>query len=315
MRRHPKSNAYDDPRDTDRRSQDPRYAPNRGDELDSRETRSSREPPLSRDPRDVRYYRERRTLPDSEDPEERAEISITRRSTGLRESREPRHRVEPEGIEDEMEIDNVRARHRSHLGDPRRSRDPREIPAASDLRSLPQDPRDIGPTIIGRDTRQLEDDQVDPRHANWGRGERDGRQLPGGRGYEGDVPSMSRNDMIGRGTPRVDHYQRPSTSSIPARMTTYFLPAEGISPEVLEAELRNYLGPEASWRFTTGQEARAQVQRLPAQVDWVIGRFGLSPHCLSSIAEREYILQISRSRTEVGAEHDIRSEGQFQAMA
>ena len=311
MRRHPKSSAYDDPRDTDRRSsQNPRYGTNRGDAFDPRDTRSSREQLLSRDSRDVRYSRERRNLPDSRDPEERAEISVARGSTGLREPREPRYRDEPDEMDDEMEIDDIHPRDRSHPRDPRRRRDPREIAAASDPRYVSQDQRDIGPTSIGRDTRQLKNDVVDPRHTNWGRDERDIRQLQGGRGYEGDVPLRSRDDVIGQGTSRLD-YQRDSASSIPARMTTYFLPAEGISPEILQAELSSYLGPEASWRFTTSREARTQVQRLRAQVDWIIGRFGLSPHCLSSIAECEYILQTRRSRTEIGAEHDIRSDDQF----
>jgi hypothetical protein len=317
MPRHSKSGAYDDPRDHDRRfSQDPRHAPNRGDVLDprdtrdTRDTRSSREPLLSRDPREVRYFRERRNLPDSRDPEGRAEISVARRSTGLREPREPTYRTEPEEMEDEMEIDNTHQRDRSYPRDPRRSRDPREIAAASDSRYVSQDQRDIGLASIGRDARQLKDDLVDPRHANWGRDEREIRELQGGRGYGRDAALSSRNDVIGQGTSRLD-YQRDSTSAMPARTTTYFLPAEGISPEVLQAELGNYLGPEASWRFTTSREARTQVQRLWAQVDWIVGRFRLPPHCLSSIAEREYILQASRSRTEIGAGHDIRSDGQF----
>jgi hypothetical protein len=255
MGRHSKSGAYDYPREHDRRgSQNQKYAPDRGDVLDPRDTRSSREPPLSREPREVRYHpRERRNRPDSRDPEERAEISVARGSRGLRSSREPRHRTEPEDVDDEMEIDSIQPRDRSY---PQRTKDPREIAAAAaDPRYLPQDRRDIDQTRYGQDTRRRRDDMDDARLLDRGRDDRDVRQLQGGRAYERDDPSSMRNEVIGQGALRFDH-QRDSTSSMPPHLTAAFLPAEGISPEVMQAELSSYLGPEATCHLTTNREAR-----------------------------------------------------------
>lgn len=254
MGRHSKPDGYDDPRDNGRRgSRDRRDAPDLGDIRDQRNTRGSREQPVLRDLRERRDPRERRIYPGSREPEERAEIRIARGSRDPRDPREPRYRMDPRDIGDGIETE--RNRHRDRIYS-QRTRVPTEIAALADSRDAYQDRRDVEQIRYSQDTRRRSGEMVDPRHTGRSREDWDGRNLQDYRGNERNDQSSVRDDMVGQGPQRLESSQDSTPSPMRTRMITYFLPAEGISPEAIEADLSRYLGPEATWRFSTNREVR-----------------------------------------------------------
>ncbi|ERF70067.1 hypothetical protein EPUS_00254 [Endocarpon pusillum Z07020] len=201
---------------------------------EARESRTTRDPREAREPRDSREPREVREAREIIAPRERADIIPPRDGREIRETRDTRIDPRAEPRMDPSRIDSRIDPRADPRVDPRA--DPRLLSRGdprADLRGDPRvdarvdfrpDPREI------RDSRDIRDprgesiiDTRDPRYAL----SRENRDLRDPR------------DVYGRDEMDID----PPPSG---RLTTYFLPGEGISREVIQADICRYLGADAT---------------------------------------------------------------------
>ena len=247
-------NGYDDPRSDDRRRPGlPRDGPGSGDIHDQQSMRRTTEQPSSRDPQERRYLREFRDYPDPGSAEERAEIRVARRPRELRGPREPRYGMELPSIRDDTNTENFRPHERFNL---QGARDPIQNAASANTQSAIEGGRDRPQTRYHQDTRRPRSEMDDPGFLSQNREGWDGRDLENGQEYRRSERSSIRNDMVEQVPVHHGDSRDPRLSSAHTRMATYFLPSEGISPEIIQADLGKHLGRETTFRPGTNREAR-----------------------------------------------------------
>lgn len=245
---------YDDPRNEDRRSLGlPRDGSGSDDIYHQQSTRRSREQTSSQGLQERRYPRDFRDYPDPGNAEERAEIRVARRS------REPKGPSElPYGTEfpptrDNTSTENYRPHERINL---QGARHPREFATSANTQNVIEGVRDRQQARYRQDTRRPRSERNDPGFSSQNRGGRDGRNLEDEQEYPRIERLSIRNDMVEQAPGHLDNSRDPRPQPATTRMPTYFLPSEGISTEIIHANLGKYLGGEATFRPHTNREAR-----------------------------------------------------------
>ncbi|ERF76734.1 hypothetical protein EPUS_02273 [Endocarpon pusillum Z07020] len=245
-------NGYDDHRSGDRRGRRlPRDGPGPGDIHDQQSTRGSTEQLSSRDPQERRYLRESRNYPDPGNAEDRAEIRVARRPRELRGPREPRYGMELPSIRDDTRTENSRPHERFNL---QGARDPIQIAASANIQNASEGGRDRAQARYHQDTRQPGSEMDDAGFLSQNREDWDGRNLENEQEYQRSERSSTWNDMAEQAPIHRGNSRDPRLSSAHTRMATYFLPSEGISPEIIQADLGKHLGRDATFRPGTNRE-------------------------------------------------------------
>ena len=256
------SDGYNDLRDSNTRGfRDPRDVSSPRDMRNSGDTRGSKEQLPIRDPRERRYPRERRNYADTGEPEERAEVRVPGAKREPRDTRDPRYVMEPTDIFDDPETEHIHSRDRIYV---QRSRDTREAAQSRDALHPYEQLRDTRETRYLQDTRRLRGELDDPRILSRRRGDADEGEVQDEQRYRRiDQPSI-RDDVVDQGPQRFHYPRDPAPSIVDSRMTSYFLPQEGINFEVIRANIVRYLGPDATLRPRVNREARTtQIHSLP----------------------------------------------------
>lgn len=248
-------NGYDDPRSGDRRSPGlPGYGPGSGDIHDQQSTRRSTEQLGGRDPQERRYPGEFRNYPDPRNAEDGAEIRVARRPRELRGPREPRYDMELPSIRDDTDTENSRPHQRFNL---QGARDPIQIAASANIQNASEGGRDRAQARYHQDTRRPRSEMDESGFLSQNREDRDGNNLENEQEYQRSERSSTWNDMVEQVPIHRGNLRDPRLSSAHTRMATYFLPSEGISPEIIQADLGKHLGREATFRPGTNREVRS----------------------------------------------------------
>lgn len=239
-RRHTSSDGYDDPRDRENRH----------------DSRGSRQQQITRDLRERRYPTEQRVFADRRGFQQTPEIRVARSPREPREPRGTRNSTlgrEPTDNRHDVDTEDVLPRETTY----RRSiREPRRIAASAaswDERNDPADTRDIR---LDPDSFQVAEAMNDPRFLGRSRVGRNERHVQGEQEYRGIDQQNVRNDSIGQRSLSVANSQDSIASPVYNRINRYFLPAEGINPEVITADITRYLGPYATCQPHVNREAR-----------------------------------------------------------
>lgn len=240
---------YDEQEGCDRRIPSDRRNPGESRYLDDpRYGTDRREQPIIRDLRDRRFPLERRDYADSREQEEGGEIRIAR---GVRESRYPGYRRETLTPRDTRSLDDTGPTERIY-----QRRAPRELVASEDPRHAREYHRNAGGVRYSQDPRRIRDETNDPRLLRRRRENSDDTRIPYEREYQRTDQPTSRSNFIEQSQSQWDNVRDSSRSDVDIRGQEYFLPAAGISRAVIEADLRLYLGPNATCRPVTNREVR-----------------------------------------------------------
>ncbi len=269
-------NGYHDPRNDDRRGLgSPRDGPGSEDIYDQQSTHRSREQPSSQDPQERRYLREFRDYPDPGSAGEGGEIRVARRPRELRGPSEPRYGTELPPLRDDTNIESFRSHQSINL---QGARDPREFATSANTQNAIEGGRERPHAKYHRDTRRPRSERNDRGTSSQSRQDRDGKDLEE-QEYRRSERSSIRNDLVEPASLHLDNSRDPRLPPEPTRMRTYFLPSEGISLEIIQANLGKYLGQEATLRSHTNREARVShiPQTLKMYADGSIGS-GRLPH-------------------------------------
>lgn len=208
----------------------------------------------SRDPQERRYLRESRNYPDPGNAEDRAEIRVARRPRELRGPREPRYGMELLSIRDDTRTENSRPHERFNL---QGGRDPIQTAASANIQNASEGGRDRAHARYHQDTRRPGSEMDDAGFLSQNREDWDGRNLENEQEYQRSERSSTWNDMAEQAPIHRGNSRDSRLSSAHTRMATYFLPSEGISPEIIQADLGKHLGREATFRPGTNREVRS----------------------------------------------------------
>ncbi len=227
--------------------------PGSEDIYDQQSTYRSREQPSGQDRQEGRYPRDLRDYADPGNAEERAAIRVVGRPRELRGPGEPRHGTELPPTKDDTNTENFRPHESTNL---RGSRDPREFEPPANTQNAIEDRRDGPHASYHPDTRRPRSERNDRGLFSPNKEGRDEKNLEDEQEYRRSERSGIRNDMVEQASLHLDRSRDPRLPPAPTRMRTYFLPSEGISPEIIQANLGQYLGQEATFRSQTNPEAR-----------------------------------------------------------